>query len=39
MPTHFFRSLQDVVMSLNDGYDWIQINKFSEFDLPLVFFL
>lgn len=39
MPLHFLSSLQDVLMTLNDESDWIQINKFSEFDLPLVSFL
>lgn len=32
-------SLQDVLMLLNDEYDWIQTNKLSEFDLFLVFFV
>lgn len=32
-------SLQDVLMLLNDEYDWIQKNKLSEFDLLLVFFV
>lgn len=38
MPIRFLSSLQDILMSPNDGSDWVQINKFSEFD-PLVFFL